>query len=73
LALGLFLVLFTSGAGSGADESYGLAFSTFFGGRAGEMIRDAEVDAQGNVYVAGTTRVPDFPTTAGGSTWATGN
>jgi len=42
-----------------------VAFSTFFGGSAGEGIRDVEVDSRGNVYVAGTTRSPDFPTTPG--------
>lgn len=44
---------------------YELAFSTFFGGGAAEGIRDAEVDALGNIYVAGTTRSADFPTTPG--------
>jgi len=46
-------------------ETYDLAFSTFFGGSAVEGIRDVEVDGRGNVYVAGTTRSPDFPTTPG--------
>lgn len=44
---------------------YKLAFSTFFGGSAGEGIRDVEADSSGNIYVAGTTRSPDFPTTPG--------
>lgn len=48
-----------------AAQPYELVFSTFFGGSAGEGIRDVEVDAQGNIYVAGTTRSPDFPTTSG--------
>lgn len=46
-------------------QAYELVFSTFFGGSAGEGIRDVEVDIQGNIYVAGTTRSPDFPTTQG--------
>ena len=48
-----------------AAGPYDLTFSTFFGGSAGEGIRDVESDRFGNVYVAGTTRSPDFPTTAG--------
>ena len=42
-----------------------MAFSTFFGGSAGEGIRDVEADERGNIYVAGTTRSGDFPTTPG--------
>jgi hypothetical protein len=57
--------LFTSAAGTCADKSYDLAFSTFFGGSAGEMVRDVEVDGNGCIYVAGTTRSADFPTTRG--------
>jgi len=45
--------------------SYDLTFSTYFGGSFGEGIRDVEVDPLGNVYVAGTTGSPDFPTTPG--------
>jgi len=52
-------------AGIYAAEPYDLAFSTYIGGSAGEGIRDLEVDGQGNIYVAGTTRSADFPTTAG--------
>ena len=46
-------------------QPYDLVFSTFFGGSSGEGIRDVETDSHGNVYVAGTTRSADFPTTAG--------
>jgi hypothetical protein len=46
-------------------QSYRLTYSTFLGGSAGEGIRDIEVDRLGNVYVAGTTRSADFPTTRG--------
>jgi len=48
-----------------AQDDYNLAFSTYFGGTATEGIRDVETDPAGNIYVAGTTRSPDFPTTAG--------
>lgn len=48
-----------------AQETYDLAFSAFFGGAASEACRDVEVDALGNLYVAGTTRSPDFLTTPG--------
>ena len=46
-------------------QTYDLAFSTLLGGEAGEAIRDVECDRDGNIYVAGTTRSPDFPTTKG--------
>jgi hypothetical protein len=52
-------------AGMATCQSYHLAFSTFFGGSVGEGIRDVEVDNLGNIYVAGTTRSADFPTTRG--------
>lgn len=48
-----------------AAVSYDLAFSTYFGGSDREGIRDVEADRLGNIYVAGTTRSPDFPTTEG--------
>lgn len=62
LSTGWFTVLTVA---TSAAQPYDLAFSTFFGGSAGEGIRDVEVDSLGNVYVAGTTRSPDFPTTPG--------
>ncbi len=46
-------------------QTYDLAFSTLLGGSAGEAIRDVECDPDGNIYVAGTTRSRDFPTTEG--------
>jgi len=61
----LVLVTMHLFASMATGQSHGLAFSTFFGGSAGEGIRDVEVDRLGNVYVAGTTRSPDFPTTPG--------
>jgi len=60
LCIILAMLLWTS-----TGRSYELAFSTYFGGSATEGIRDVEADDFGNVYVAGTTRSPDFPTTPG--------
>jgi len=64
-ALRLLVLLLIGTTGACAAETYDLTFSTFFGGSAGDMIRDVEVDRHGNVYVAGTTRSPDFPATPG--------
>lgn len=50
---------------SPSADTYDLVFSTYFGGSSGEQIRDVEVDIDGSIYVAGTTRSPDFPTTPG--------
>ncbi len=46
-----------------------LAYSTYLGGIAFEEIRAIGLDASGNIYVAGTTTSPDFPTASafGGS------
>ncbi len=52
-------------AATRTPSPYEVAFSTSLGGRAAEMVRDVEVDFRGNVYVAGTTRSADFPTTRG--------
>ena len=52
-------------AGHATAQTYEMSFSTYLGGEAGEGIRDIEADAHGNVYVAGTTRSRDFPTTEG--------
>ena len=43
----------------------GVQYSTFLGGNALENGAGIAVDASGNVFVAGTTQSPDFPTTAG--------
>ncbi len=42
-----------------------IGFSTFLGGSGLEQGLAVAVDNQGNVYVAGTTQSPDFPTTEG--------
>ncbi len=65
LVFSWLLLLLSGTVGICVDKSYDLAFSTFFGGSAGDLIRDVEVDRGGNIYVAGTTRAPDFPTTPG--------
>ncbi|MFN2225561.1 MAG: SBBP repeat-containing protein, partial [Anaerolineae bacterium] len=44
----------------------GLAYAAFWGGSGDEAGRAIAVDAQGSAYVAGTTRSPDLPVTAGG-------
>jgi hypothetical protein len=62
LYIGWLMILLVSNL---TAQQYELAFSTFFGGSAGEGIRDVETDGSGNVYVAGTTRSPDLPTTPG--------
>jgi hypothetical protein len=43
----------------------GIDYSTFIGGASHEMPGGVAVDAAGNVYVAGFTQSPNFPTTAG--------
>jgi len=41
------------------------AYSSYFGGSQSDGITATALDASGNVYVAGTSASPDFPTTAG--------
>ena len=43
----------------------GLAYAAFWGGSGDEAGRTIAVDGQGSAYVAGTTRSPDLPVTAG--------
>jgi hypothetical protein len=43
----------------------GVQYTTFLGGNAAETGAGIAVDAAGNVFVAGTTQSPDFPTTTG--------
>lgn len=45
-------------------RTYNLQFSTYFGGSGGEYLRGMDIDAQGNIYVAGTLS-GDGPTTPG--------
>ena len=63
--IAVFVAVLLGGSASAEARPYDLAFSTYFGGSGGEGIRDVEADDQGNVYVAGTTGSPDFPTTPG--------
>jgi len=42
-----------------------LVFSTFLGGSVADVANAIATDAAGNIYVAGGTRSPDFPTTPG--------
>ena len=42
-----------------------LVWGTFLGGIGGEVVRAVVLDGGGNVYTAGLTQSPDFPTTAG--------
>jgi hypothetical protein len=43
----------------------GVQYTTFLGGNSAETGAGIAVDAAGNVFVAGTTQSPDFPTTTG--------
>jgi hypothetical protein len=43
----------------------GSVFVTYAGGNDGDMARDIATDAQGNLYIAGSTQSPNFPTTPG--------
>ncbi|HTL04363.1 MAG TPA: SBBP repeat-containing protein [Gemmatimonadales bacterium] len=57
----------TSAGNIVAVDSLGfhLGFSTYLGGAGTDMVRDVAIDPQGNVYVGGSTRSPDFPVTSG--------
>jgi uncharacterized protein (TIGR03437 family) len=48
------------------DPTGKIVYSTYLGGSSTDVAKAIAVDAQGNVYVAGTTNSPDFPVTAGG-------
>jgi len=51
--------------GDSLTVSFAPSFATYLGGAGVESIRDAAVDAQGNVYVAGATQSANFPATPG--------
>ena len=47
------------------DPSGNIVYSTYFGGSGGDAATAMTVDAEGSVYVTGTTASTDFPTTPG--------
>ncbi len=48
-----------------ASGNASLVFSTYLGGNGNDLGWDIKVDGTGNVYLAGETNSPDFPTTTG--------
>jgi len=52
-------------AGFAEQVPFDLSFATYLGGSGTENSRDIAVDAEGNIYVAGGTKSPDFPATPG--------
>ncbi|UCG47970.1 MAG: SBBP repeat-containing protein, partial [Phycisphaerales bacterium] len=60
----LTISAFTLGASARA-EPYDLEFCTFIGGSKWERVQSLFVDAEGFVYVAGSTKSANFPTTTG--------
>ncbi|MHC4604782.1 MAG: SBBP repeat-containing protein, partial [Planctomycetota bacterium] len=52
-------------AGSVRAEPYDIQFCTFMGGDKWERVQSVFVDANGCVYVAGSTKSANFPTTPG--------
>ena len=48
-----------------AADGSALEFSTFLGGSLNKISRGIGLDASGNIYVAGRTFSPDYPTTGG--------
>jgi hypothetical protein len=60
------LALLYLAAGATAEaEPYDLQFCSFMGGNKWERIQSVFVDANGFIYVAGSTKSANFPTTAG--------
>jgi uncharacterized protein (TIGR03437 family) len=47
------------------DSSGNILFSTFLGGSGSDSANALQIDASGNVYIAGSTNSLDFPTTPG--------
>ena len=45
-----------------AQQDVWLTYSTYLNGTGSSIINDATIDAQGFVYVIGSTSSPDFPT-----------
>src|SRR5262245_40995545 len=65
----IFLAFIVTVAGFGlirnVSGALALGYSTYLGGGSDDAAAGAAVDASGNVYIAGTTYSPDFPTTTG--------
>jgi hypothetical protein len=64
VVMGTVLVACQAAAAERSPRRYQLDFSSYFGGSDGEYLRGMDVDAQGNIYVAGTLS-GDGPTTPG--------
>lgn len=63
--LGLLLVSLVAVVPGGAATAAGLEYSSLFGGSGDEVALGTAVDAQGNLYVSGSTESANLPTTAG--------
>jgi len=63
--VGILSFLFQTAYADQLSDRYKLGFSTCIGGSQYEHIRDICADLDGNVYIAGGTTSPDFPTTEG--------
>jgi len=48
------------------DPAGNILFATYLGGSGQDRVSAVQADSAGNIYVAGTTTSPDFPTTANG-------
>jgi hypothetical protein len=66
VALAALVVLSVGGVSvsSAVQSTPGLVFSTYLGSEALDAPFASAVDRQGNIYIAGTTESPDFPTKA---------
>ncbi len=59
------ILLVLTGGAPAVAEPYDLGFCSFLGGGKWERVQSVFVDARGYVYVAGSTKSADFPTTPG--------
>jgi len=63
--VGIILVALLNGIIGTLPSTSEMLYSTLFGGSEYDGVSSIVHDASGNVYVAGSTSSPDFPTTAG--------